>query len=78
MALIEWSQDLSVNVETADTHHKKLISMINSLHDAMHKSAATSYMVSTHFARLSKPNDRDRIAFVYPACNERYFTLWPR
>ncbi len=45
MALIEWSQDLSVNVEKADTHHKKLISMINSLHDAMQEGQSTEVLI---------------------------------
>ena len=37
MPLIEWNDNYSVGIETADTHHKKLISMINSLHEAMSK-----------------------------------------
>lgn len=35
MALIEWSANLSVGVSEFDQEHKKLILMINSLHDAM-------------------------------------------
>jgi len=35
--LIKWDDDFSVGIETADTHHKKLISMINTLHEAMVK-----------------------------------------
>ncbi len=45
MPLIEWSDDFSVGIETADIHHKKLISMINSLHQAM--SNGTSHEVIT-------------------------------
>lgn len=35
MALIEWSDELSVGIETADAHHRKLVSMINALQEAM-------------------------------------------
>lgn len=35
MALINWSNDLSVTIDTIDMQHKKLVDLINSLHDAM-------------------------------------------
>lgn len=35
MALIEWNEKLSVKVPRFDEEHKKIIIMINSLHDAM-------------------------------------------
>ena len=35
MALIEWNDNLSVNVKEIDSEHKKLIAMINELHSAM-------------------------------------------
>lgn len=35
MAIIKWDQNLSVSVEKFDTHHKKLVDLINKLHDAM-------------------------------------------
>lgn len=35
MALITWSPSLSVNVKQFDDQHKKLIDLINKLHDAM-------------------------------------------
>ncbi|MCX7984839.1 MAG: bacteriohemerythrin [Bacteroidetes bacterium] len=35
MPLIQWTSDLSVNVSKFDTQHKRLIDLINELHDAM-------------------------------------------
>lgn len=35
MPLMEWNDTLSLGIDTVDNHHKKLISMINSLYDAM-------------------------------------------
>lgn len=32
---LQWSEELSVNVKKFDNHHKKLIDLINELHDAM-------------------------------------------
>lgn len=34
MALIEWSDEYSVGLEMFDTEHKKLIAIINELHDS--------------------------------------------
>jgi len=69
MPLIQWSEDLSVGVEKFDSQHKKLIALINELHDAMkagkghlvlHKTLEelTSY-TQTHFA------DEERIMKLY-------------
>lgn len=33
--LMEWNENLSVNVKTCDEQHKKLLSILNTLHDAM-------------------------------------------
>ncbi len=35
MAFIEWNDDLSVNVEVFDAQHKKLVGLINHLHESM-------------------------------------------
>lgn len=35
MSLIEWSEDLSVNVSEIDREHQMLVGMINELNDAM-------------------------------------------
>lgn len=35
MALIDWNDNLSVNITEVDSEHKKLIGMINELHSAM-------------------------------------------
>lgn len=34
MPLMEWTQDLSVDISSIDNQHKKLISLINQLHEA--------------------------------------------
>jgi len=69
MPLIQWSENLSVGVEKFDSQHKKLISLINELHDAMKAGKGhlvlhntleelTSY-TQTHFA------DEERIMKLY-------------
>jgi len=35
MALINWSDELSVNIAEMDKEHKQLVAMINELHEAM-------------------------------------------
>ncbi len=37
MSYLEWSDDFSLNNETIDTQHKKVIGMINGLHDSINK-----------------------------------------
>ncbi|MCC6132451.1 MAG: hemerythrin, partial [Acidobacteria bacterium] len=35
MSLITWSDELSVGVSAFDNQHKRLVALINELHDAM-------------------------------------------
>ncbi|MGZ6208055.1 MAG: bacteriohemerythrin, partial [Syntrophales bacterium] len=35
MALITWTDALSVNIKETDTQHRRLIDLINKLHDSM-------------------------------------------
>ncbi len=60
MALIEWNNNYSVSVGEMDTQHKKLIALINNLHEAMKTGKAKDIMgailneliayTKTHFA----------------------------
>ncbi|MDR3590203.1 MAG: bacteriohemerythrin [Negativicutes bacterium] len=64
MALIKWTERLSVGVPKIDEEHKKLVEMINSLHEAMRLGngkevlakildECTAYVL-THFANEEK------------------------
>ncbi|MDD3628037.1 MAG: bacteriohemerythrin, partial [bacterium] len=44
MALIEWTKELSVNFSTIDSQHKKLIGLINKLHDAMKEGKGSAVL----------------------------------
>ena len=44
MALIQWNNDLSVNVKEIDTQHQNLIRMINELFDAMKVGKGTEVL----------------------------------
>lgn len=35
MALLQWTEELSVGVDEFDGHHKRMIGLLNDLHDAM-------------------------------------------
>ncbi len=60
MALIEWSDKFSINILEVDNQHKKLVSMVNELYDAMKTGKGKDIMgnilsgliqyVGTHFA----------------------------
>lgn len=51
MALIVWDQNLSVNIKEIDTQHKKLIGMINALHNAM-KDGRSANIMGVIFTQL--------------------------
>ncbi len=42
MALVNWNNNLSVNIKSLDNQHKKLIGVINELHDAMKEGQANN------------------------------------
>lgn len=42
MPLIEWKDELSVHVGEFDSHHKKLIALVNKLHDAIIEKRGTA------------------------------------
>ncbi len=64
MALMEWSDNLSVNVKQIDEEHKKLVGMLNDLHDAMKQGKGSDVSgkvlsglvqyVATHFSNEEK------------------------
>lgn len=68
MSLMEWTEDLSVGVEVLDEDHKKLIALINRLHDAMKAERSRDVMASIlselvdytefHFSREEEFFDR--------------------
>lgn len=72
MALINWNDSFSVNVAEIDQQHKKLVTMINELGDAMKQRKAKDVMgkivndmisyASTHFKTEEKYFDQ----FGYP------------
>ncbi|MDH7603918.1 MAG: bacteriohemerythrin [Melioribacter sp.] len=49
MALINWSDNLSVNIKGLDNQHKKLVSIINELHDAMKKGESSKVLTKILF-----------------------------
>lgn len=38
MAVVEWSEEMSVGVASLDTHHKRLIALLNQLHDVIRRN----------------------------------------
>lgn len=44
MALFEWRDDFSVKVASVDAQHKRLVGMLNELHDAMLKGASAEHL----------------------------------
>ena len=47
MSLIPWSDDLSVGIHEIDDQHRKLIGLINDLHDAMKSGQAKQALEKT-------------------------------
>ena len=46
MPFLDWKEELSVNVKMFDDQHKKLISLLNSIYDAMKKGEGKKVMGS--------------------------------
>jgi hemerythrin len=44
MDLLHWNDDLSVNIKEIDDQHKKLIDLLNTLHNAMSKGKSKEIM----------------------------------
>lgn len=44
MLLIPWTEELSVQIETIDAQHKKLVDIINAMYEAMQVGKATDFM----------------------------------
>ncbi|CAG1000592.1 Bacteriohemerythrin [Methylophilaceae bacterium] len=76
MALFEWKSEFSVSVTKFDDHHKKLINLINELHEAMLKGKQHSVIgkilnaladyTKYHFAEEEKL----MVAYKYPGLVE--------
>ncbi|MFZ5799128.1 MAG: hemerythrin [Desulfobulbus sp.] len=72
MALIQWNDSLSVNIAEIDQQHRKLISLINDLNEAMSKGQGRTVVgkiiqglteyTKSHFAL----EERYFVAFNYP------------
>lgn len=76
MSLLTWKNEYSVNIKEIDDQHKKLITMINQLHDAMKEQKGKDALkpilqeliryCATHFAAEEKL----MMAHAYPDFNE--------
>lgn len=64
MAFLEWNENLNVGVDSINEQHKKLVAMVNDLHDAIQKGQAVDVLgktldglieyTKTHFAYEEK------------------------
>lgn len=61
MPLINWTDDLSVNIKSIDEQHKKLVSLINDLSDAM-KVGKGSEIIGSVLGQLA---DYTKTHFAY-------------
>jgi hemerythrin len=78
MALMEWNDKLSVGVEMMDGDHKKLVSMVNELHDAVREARGKEVLgkvldglidyTKTHFAR----EEVEMKKFGYPKAPDHF------
>ncbi len=76
MAVIQWSQELSVNVSEIDAQHQQLVKMLNNLDDAMRQGKGKEVLskiinglvdyAGTHFATEEKYFDK----FKYPEADQ--------
>jgi hemerythrin len=66
MPLIEWSDSLSVDVTEIDQQHKKLIGMINDLHEAMLQRKGAGVLASLLDGMAAYADDHFKV-------EERYF-----
>jgi hemerythrin len=72
MALMEWNDRLSVGVDMIDSDHKRLVAMVNELHDAVLAARGKDVLgktldglityTKTHFAR----EEAEMAKFKYP------------
>jgi len=53
MSLINWSDNLSVNIKGLDNQHKKLVNMINELHDAMKQGKSSTVLTKILFEMVA-------------------------
>ena len=73
MALIEWSQRLSVDVKQCDEQHKLLVGLINELHDGMKAGRGNDVLGKTFLSLIdyTKTHFRDEEKLLqqhgYPA-----------
>lgn len=77
MLLIPWSDALSVNVEEIDAQHRRLVELVNQLHEAMSQGKSREVMgqvlaglleyTRTHFAA----EERIMIAHAYPGYRQQ-------
>jgi hemerythrin len=69
MPFMNWSADLSVNIKEIDEQHKKLINLLNDLHDAM-KAGKGKILLGSIFTELVKYTD------THFKFEEEYFTKY--
>ena len=80
MPLFEWNENLSVKVKELDEQHKKLISIINDLHDAMRQRKTKDILndiinglisyTETHFSTEEKYFEQFYYDMTLPHKNE--------